>query len=156
MNIIPDTDEHKEQPQTEQNAFKLRIAAERKAEAEELEKRQQQEEVMRGLKSRGLTSIPIPTPKPKPKQKKEPKPKKTKKPRKKKSPKKTISLKIEPIVKSPPKLPVYNHQVEVNEFNKFKVDYIRKQIYHCKDARRKEIYVNALTKYDMTNYHNLK
>ena len=146
MNIIPDTEEHKEQPVM--NDFKLRIAAERKAEAEELEKKQMEEAVMRGLKSRGLTSIPIPKP--------TPKPKKTRKKRAKKVKKEIISLKIEPIVKSPPKLPVYNHQLEVNEFNKFKVDYIRKQIYHCKDARRKEIYVNALTKYDMTNYHNLK
>lgn len=142
MNIIPDTDEHKEQPVQEQNAFKLRIAAERKAEAEELEMRQAEEEAMR-------TVVKQPS-KPKRKYKKRVK-------KEKKEPvMKPICLKIEPMELKPRQLPVYHNQVEVNEFNKFKVDYIRKQIHFCKDKRRKEIYVNALNKYDMTNYHNLK
>ncbi len=141
MNIIPDTDEHKEQPVQEQNAFKLRIAAERKAEAEELEMRQAKEALWRSEKTNP---------------KKEKKAKKPRKKRVKKEKKKPISLKIVPVDTKPRKLPVYHHQVEVNEFNKFKVDYIRKQIHHCKDAERKKIYVNALNKYDMTNYHNLK
>ncbi len=138
------TDEHKEQPVPERNAFKLRIAAERKAEAEALAKREEEEAVERGEKKSA--------PKPK-KVKKEKKPRKT---RAKKVKKEPISLKIIPVVKKQIKLPVYQGKVEVNEFNKFKVDYIRKQIHHCKDKERKAIYENALTKYDMTNYHNLK
>ena len=125
------------------NDFKLRIAAERKAEAEALEKQQLQEAILRG-------EI----------EKKTNKPKKEKKPRKKrvkKVKKAPISLTINsfPIVIKKRKLPVYTHQVEVNEFNKFKVDYIRKQIHHCKDKDRKAIYENALNKYDLTNYHKL-
>tara|TARA_R110002126_G_scaffold75953_1_gene189487 strand:+ start:1237 stop:1539 length:303 start_codon:yes stop_codon:yes gene_type:complete len=46
-------------------------------------------------------------------------------------------------------LPCYQKKIEVNEFNKYKVDYIKKQIYHCKDLQRKLIYENALTKYNI-------
>ncbi len=149
--IIPDTDEHKEEPQSKQDAFKLKLKMEREQEEKMLEKRQAEEALMRAMKSRGLTSIPIPTPTPKPKKKR------VYKKRVKKVSKENTPPPSPPKSPSPElKLPVYHTKIEVNEFNKFKVDYIRAQIFHCKDKRRKTIYENALTKYDMSNYNNLK
>lgn len=52
----------------------------------------------------------------------------------------------------PLKLAVFKVQREVNEFNKHKVDYIRRQVHFCKDKRRKAIYENALLMFDMDSY----
>lgn len=145
MNIIPYTEEHKEQPVAEQNAFKLRIAAERKAEEEELKSRQEKEKLMREGKVEKTKA-----PKPKRKYKK----KKSKK-EKKVDAKPLMSLKILPIKKEI-KLPFYKTKIEVNEFNKFKVDYIKKQAFLCKDPERKMIYKNALLKYNMDDYEKLR
>lgn len=50
------------------------------------------------------------------------------------------------------KLPVYNVKIEVDEFNKHKVDWIRRKIHYTKDPDQKSIYVNALTKYNLEGY----
>jgi len=157
MTLQPFTDEHKSQPIAEQNAFKLRIAAERKAEEEELKQRQKEEALMRANNTSFDNSLLKKMIKTEEAVEKVKKVKKTRKPRKKrvkKEKKEPISLKIV----QPKKLvlPVYHSKIEVNEFNKHKVDYIRKQIHFCKDKRRKTIYENALTKYDLSNYNNLK
>lgn len=147
-NWVLDTDEHKEQQlDSKKNLdFKARIAAERLAEEKELEKRQAEEQLMMALQMKPIEKIV------------EIKVKKTRKPRKPRA-KKSKSKSPTPEPTQPinlNKLPVYHNKVEVNEFNKFKVDYIKRQIHFCKDAKRKAIYVNALTKYDLSNYNNLK
>ena len=146
MNTIPDTEEHKEEPlDSKRNLkFKARIAAERKAEAEELKLREEKEKcIVKYFKPKPVC--------PKPKRKYKKRVKKENKVEKKP----LISLKILPIKKEL-KLPVYKTKIEVNEFNKFKVDYIRKQAFLCKDKERKMIYQNALLKYDLSNYNPFK
>lgn len=119
---------------SKQLAFKARIAAERKAEAEELEQQLAEEALMRAMKSKPVVE----------KQKR-----KYKKRIKKVEPCKAISVKVVPVEVVKLILPVYYQKIEVNEFNQHKVDYIKRQIFFCKDPKRKMIYENALTKYNL-------
>ena len=60
---------------------------------------------------------------------------------------------LPPVVEEKPlKLAVFKEKREVNEFNKHKVDYIRRQVHFCKDKRRQAIYKNALNMFDMDSY----
>ena len=43
----------------------------------------------------------------------------------------------------------YSCKIKVDKFNQFKVDYIQRRIHFENDAKKKAIYVQALTKYDV-------
>ncbi len=56
----------------------------------------------------------------------------------------------EPVITlKPRKHPVYKVKIEVNEYNKHKIDWIHRKIHFTKDPDQKSIYVNALTKYNV-------
>ena len=47
------------------------------------------------------------------------------------------------------KLPVYQNKIKVNDFNKAKVEYLKKKLHFAKDENSRKLYANALSKYDI-------
>lgn len=131
MMINNENDEHKEE--VVDNSFAKKIAKEREMEQKALEEKIQREIELGKVKKSVV--------------------KKTRKPRKKrvKKEKKQVvkrqRLTGDALIEA--RKTQYKVKVDVNKYNQFKVDYIKRQIHFEKDVEKKAIYIQALTKYNL-------